>query len=174
MQDFFSKYGIEFRLVLTQQDIEKLRIFRNLPHVRNQMFIKNEISIDSHFEWFDSLNVENNNYFIYGNNKEDIGVINLKDINFAAGTGEAGIFVGNQNYLNSHLNIGALLFLYDYAFFTVGLELLDAHILPTNSKAIRMNKSLGFTLTNANENLYSLVKSSYLQSKIKFEPLFLV
>ncbi len=172
MKENFSKYGVNFRKIESLQDIEKLRVFRNLSHVRTQMFFQNEISQSSHIDWFNSLNKSKNIYFIYSDQWADIGIVNIKDINLLLGTGEAGIFVGNEKYLNSHLNIGALLFLYNYAFYTVRLDRLHAHILPTNNKAIRMNMSLGFKLINSDENLYMLDKSSYLLSKQKFEPLF--
>jgi RimJ/RimL family protein N-acetyltransferase len=167
-----TQFGINFRRVDFGDDEEKLRIFRNLPHVRREMFYQEEISFDSHRKWFRALDRSKNFYFIYSLGSDDIGVVNIKNIEFVTSLGEYGIFVSNQTYLGSPLNIAAVLFIFEYAFSDLGLTQLISHILPSNEKAIRMNLSLGLKLIHKTENLYQLSKSDYVPVKLRFEKLF--
>ena len=167
-----SQFGLNFRRVEAGNDEEKLRVFRNLHHVKIEMFYQEVISKESHSKWFRTLDRARNYYFIYSLGAEDIGIVNLKNIEFETRIGEYGILVANQTFLGSHVNIAAVLFIYEYAFATLGLERLKAHILPSNEKAIRMNVSLGFKLADTNESLYHLSKDDYVQTKRRFERLF--
>ena len=168
----FSQYGINFRLVDNLVDVEKLRSTRNLPHVKKQMFNQEEISPEMQKKWFHQLDNSKNFYFIYGLNLVDIGVINITNVDFLLGIGDAGIYVANEDYFGSHFNIGALLFLYGYAFEILKLRSIRARILPSNAKAIRMNLSLGFKLVSNEENTYLLKKYDYNQTTLKFERFF--
>ncbi|MGV0983527.1 MAG: GNAT family N-acetyltransferase [Limnohabitans sp.] len=172
MPTYLTQFGVNFRLIRSEEDFETLRVFRNMQHVRSEMFYKNEISKDAHNKWVNSLNLDKNFYFIYDVNSEDIGVVNIKNIDFFKKDGEYGIFVANKKFLGSHLNIAAVLFIYEYAFNKIGLDRLQAHIIPTNGKAIRMNTSLGFKLVDSEHHRYILVKSDYLNVKNRFERLF--
>jgi RimJ/RimL family protein N-acetyltransferase len=168
----FLQYGINFRQVETLEDVEKLRCTRNLAHVRQQMFNHEEISPEMQKKWFQQLDHGKNFYFIYGLNQVDIGVVNITNVDFLLGVGDAGIYVSNEFYFGSHFNIGALLFLYGYAFEVLNLKSIRARILPSNAKAIRMNLSLGFKLMNNEESTYLLSQDSYRQSALKFERFF--
>jgi RimJ/RimL family protein N-acetyltransferase len=168
-----QRYGLDYRLVESIEDLETLRVFRNMPYVRQEMFCQAEIDVQTHQKWFSLLDRSKNFNFIYGQDGTDIGTVNLKNVDTKAGIAESGICVGNPSFLKSPLNIAALLFLYEYAFCDLSLQCLQAHIRPTNKKAINMNLSLGFKLEDATANRYRLTKNDYLNTQRRFARLFL-
>ena len=173
IESTIQRYGLDFRLVDSGEDLETLRVFRNMPFVRQEMFCRAEIDVQTHHNWFSSLDRSKNFNFLYGQGGIDIGTVNLKNVDTTAGIAECGICVGNPSFLNNPLNIAALLFIYEYAFSNLYLQCLQAHIRPANIKAIKMNLSLGFKLEDSTANSYRLTKNEYLNSQRRFARFFL-
>lgn len=126
-------------------DIQLLRYWRNLNHVRERMVFKNFIERDGQRTWFEQQNNETGRYFIFSLGMKDIGCANLTKINIEDKTFEGGIFCGDTHYLNHWINIWACIKIYDYAFFKLKLNTSYATILTDNKAALSLNKSLGYT-----------------------------
>lgn len=138
-----SKYGI----VLTRctiSDIEQMRYWRNLEHVRVTMKYQELITPQQQIAWFTSLDVATNYYFIIKKNEIAIGVVNLKEVNFKTKQAEAGIFIGNIEHLNTITPILATITIMEFAFNDLKLETLKAKIAVNNVKAILFNESIGY------------------------------
>ena len=134
---------LRFRYV-KQDDLQLLRYWRNLDHVRLNMASQNLISVEGQRSWFEKLDPATNVHLIYGIGEADIGSANLKIIKQSEGTFEAGIYCGNDKYLTHWVNICACLFLYDIAFDRLCLKVANAIILDNNRPALSLNTSIGY------------------------------
>jgi UDP-4-amino-4,6-dideoxy-N-acetyl-beta-L-altrosamine N-acetyltransferase len=137
------KYGITLES-LTEQDLELVRNWRNSNHVRLNMEYQTIIDSKMQSNWFNSLDKNNNLYFTILQNSKKIGLINLKDIDWEICEAEAGIFIGDTEYLNTLTPVLATICIMEYAFETLRLKTLKAKIATNNLKAILFNENIGY------------------------------
>ena len=153
-------------------DIQLLRYWRNLDHVRRRMVMTNYIERDGQRKWFDSLNNDLVRYFIFSLDAKDIGCVNLTKINFIEKTFEGGVFCGDANYLNHWVNVWACVKLYNFAFFELNLEKSFATILKDNKTALSLNKSLGYKfIEDVEQNIgrFVLTRAEYVLASEKIQ-----
>jgi RimJ/RimL family protein N-acetyltransferase len=158
--------------IIELDDIQLLRYWRNLDHMRRHMVTTNYIERDGQRKWFDSLNNDLVRYFIYSLDSKDIGSVNLTKINFIEKTFEGGIFCGDASYLNHWINIWACVRLYNYAFFDLNLEKSYATIMKDNKPALSLNKSLGYKFiedTEKNIGRFVLTRNEYVLASEKIQ-----
>ncbi|PLY16317.1 MAG: hypothetical protein C0631_04080 [Sedimenticola sp.] len=159
-----EEYGVVLRQV-TLDDIEMVRSWRNDPSVSKYMLFREHISQEMQQRWFEGVCARGDLYFILNFQGEDVGLLNLKDIDPRMRMAEGGIFVVPNGLLNSHLPYRAILCLLDFAFDVLRFRRVSAHILDDNKRAIRYNESLGYKLTDASQEgggrLYFLEKEDY-------------
>lgn len=139
-------YGVELK-TMQAGDLELVRQWRNAPHVREFMHHKAEISRDEQQNWFKQLDKNHNHYFVLYSHTKPLGVLNIKEIDKHSLSGEAGIFIGSLDALNSPVPVAATLLLMSYAFEDLKLRCLKAKIHEKNSKAINFNLALGYEKT---------------------------
>lgn len=125
-------------------DIQLIRYWRNLDHVRSSMVKTHYIERDGQKKWFEGLNHNLVRYYIFSLGPTDIGCVNLTEMNTTEKTFEGGIFCGNSRFLNHWINIWACIKIYNYAFFDLNLETSFATILKNNKSALSLNKNLGY------------------------------
>ena len=138
-----SAYGIKLER-LSSNDIELVRYWRNLDRVRFNMKFQDIITAEMQSNWFSNLDNVCNYYFIIKENDSKIGVVNLKDIDWNKKEAEAGIFIGDDQYLNTLTPILATISLMEFAFENLKLNSLRAKISSSNVKAILFNESIGY------------------------------
>ncbi len=138
-----AAYGIVLER-LTEADLETVRRWRNAGHVKQHMQYREHITEAMQQEWFRLLDKSCNYYFMIRKETEKIGVVNLKDIDWAGQTAEAGIFIGDEHYLNSLVPLLATVSIMEYAFESLKLKGLKAKIASANLKAILFNESVGY------------------------------
>lgn len=154
------------------EDIQLLRYWRNLDHVRSRMVMTSLIGRDEQRKWFEGLNHNLNRFLIFSIDSKDIGCVFLTKINFLKKTFEGGIFCGDVNYLNHWVNIWACVKVYNYAFFELNLETSFATILKDNKPALNLNKSLGYKfLQDADQNIgrFVLTRNNYIIASEKIQ-----
>jgi len=165
-----SKYGVTLTR-LTEDKLEMVRNWRNDPKISQYMEFRDYITSEMQKNWFDKINNDNNYYFILEFEGKEIGLSNIKDIDYEKGEGEGGIFIYNDEYLNSTLSFQADLCLHDFAFEKLKLKRMIAHIMKDNKRAIKYNKMQGWKLQPDQENvinqLYVLELNDYINSKKK-------
>ena len=158
-------YGIKLHR-LSEDKIEMVRCWRNDPKIRQYMVYQKEITPEQQKEWFSRINNELNLYYIIEYNNEEVGLINLRDINEKP-EGEGGIFIYEDKYLNTDLSYRAHILFFDYAFFQLEHVSVRSEILFTNQRAIRFVNFLGGYETHRDENmLYTRIdKDKYLENR---------
>ncbi len=153
-------------------DIQLLRFWRNLDHVRRHMILTRYIDRNEQRHWFETSNENLVRYFIYSLDTHDVGCANLLNINQTEKSFEGGIFCGDTTYLNHWVNIWACIKIYDYGFFELGLETSFAKVLKDNLQALKLNKSLGYQfIKDIDQNIgwYVLTRDDYIQSTVKIK-----
>ena len=170
-----EKYGITLTR-LTEDRIEQVRQWRNSPNVAKYMEYRDVITPEMQLNWFRKIDNEFNFFFIVSYNGDDIGLINIKNINRERACGEGGIFIANEKYLNSDVAFRMALCLNDFAFETIGLSFIEAHVLNDNPRAIKYNKALGYELQPNQEKVYNqyyvLTKERYYKKREVIKSLF--
>jgi hypothetical protein len=161
-----EQYGIKLKR-LTIDDIELVRMMRNLPKIRKQMAFKKYITQKMQLSWFDSIDNSLNYYFLIEVNNEKIGVINCKNVCERKGYGEGGIFIWSDNLENEYIPVLASLCLLNAVFLKLNLfNKSFIQILRSNSRAQFFNQKLGYVLIPGQESkrnpYYLLTKEDYL------------
>lgn len=169
-----SNYGVELEL-LTKDKIEKVRLWRNDPKISMYMEYRETITPEQQEDWFNKLNNGVDNlYWIIQYKGEDIGLINVKDIDYEKLTGESGVFIYCDKYLNTDISYRAHLLMFDYIFDVVGLKSAYCHVLKSNTRAQRFSQFLGLKIADNQHDienqLYFLYKDDYLNNtnRIRF------
>lgn len=161
-------YGITLER-LTLDKIELLRNWRNDPKIQQYMEYRDYITPEMQRNWFDRINNERNYYFIINCDEKDIGLVNLKDIDYERKCAEPGIFIYEDEYLNGDTGIRVALLNTDFAFEALNLDFLYGHVLKNNRRAIRFNSVFGYELSSGQESvsnqLYTLKKEIYFQKR---------
>lgn len=168
--DIISKYGVTLKR-LKHDKIELVRKWRNDPKISQYMEYRETITPEMQEKWFTTINNTNNYYFIIEVEGKEVGLVNLKDINYEVGIAEPGIFIWDDSFLNSTYSYRSSLALFDFGFYELGLKKFNGHILKNNKRAIRYNKSLGFKLEPNQEHffnqLYYIDLENYEKAKEK-------
>lgn len=161
-----NKYGVTLKR-LTHDKIELVRRWRNDPKISQYMEYREEITPEMQIEWFKKVDNDQNLFYLILFNSVEIGLINIKDI--SDGSGEGGVFIWDDHYLNSDISFRAHLALFDYFFSLNGNETIISHVLNDNLRAQRFTKFLGFTLDDNQNGVinqkYTLDKETYLSNK---------
>ncbi len=138
-----AAYGITLEPI-READLETVRRWRNAEHVKKHMQYREHITEAMQQSWFRSLDKSCNLYFMIQKESEKAGVVNLKDIDWNGKTAEAGIFIGEEHYLNTLVPVLATVSIMEYAFETLQLQSLKAKIASGNLKAVLFNESIGY------------------------------
>ena len=147
-----SGYGVTLRR-LTEDKIEMVRNWRNDPKIQQYMEFRDYITPEMQKKWFERINNDNNYYFIIVYEGKEIGLINIRDIDYETKDGEPGIFIYDDEYLNTDVPMRASFCMADFVWNTLKLEKMHIHVLRNNRRAVTMNKTFGYKLAEGQENV---------------------
>lgn len=169
--EIICKYGIKL-IPLTHDKIEMVRQWRNSPKIQQYMEYRQEITPEMQESWYKKIITSGKDFFfIIEFEEKEVGLINIKDVDFDKKEGEPGIFIWDDEFLNCGASIRASLARNDFAWDTLKLERLVSHVLSDNRRAIRYNKMQGFKIAPNQENVYNqkyiLEKKDALNAKEK-------
>jgi Acetyltransferases, including N-acetylases of ribosomal proteins len=170
-KNIIQEYGVKLKL-LTANDLELVRRWRNDPKIVRFMEFRDYITEDMQIKWFAKISNRHHFFYIVEFEDKDIALANIKNIDFEYKTGESGLFIWDDNYTDSIISYKITYALYNFAFENLGLTHIECHVLQDNKRAIDYNKSLGFKL-QPNQDLilnqhYILAKDDYKTQKKKF------
>jgi RimJ/RimL family protein N-acetyltransferase len=163
-----NQYGVTLKRI-TEEDIELLRYWRNQHAVQMYMDYRKYITPEMQKKWFASVNNKFNYYFIIEFEGKKVGLINAKDFSYENGFGEGGIFIWDQDYINSFAAVFSTLCVLNFVFFKVKLcKLSRARILRDNDRAIHYNMVIGYKLLPGQQEvvnqLYELSVDDYVKN----------
>lgn len=144
-------YGVTLRR-LTHDKIEMLRQWRNDPKIQQYMVYREYITPEMQEAWFQKINNDNNFYFIIEYEGREVGMINIKDVDYVKKTGEPGIFLYDDQLWNSDVGMRASLCFDDFVWGTLDLEYTYCHVLTSNKRALQFNLLFGAEMVADNEH----------------------
>ena len=150
---------------LREEHIEMVRNWRNSQKIAKYMEYREMISPDMQRKWFSGLDDLLDFYFVIEYNEEFIGLIHVANINWALGSGDAGLFIYDNRYLNTHIPVLSSLSMLDALFSVFPLQAVTAKVMAGNDTAAKYNTRLGFQLVPGQEGMqfqqYRLEKEVY-------------
>lgn len=127
------------------EDKEKIRGWRNRPSVAQSMYTDHLIAPAEHERWFkrilDDAAVQ---YWIITYNGEDVGLVNLYDINKRHQRCYWAFYVAQESFKGKGVGAFVEYFILEYVFRNLGLNKLCCEVLSSNLSVVQMHKSFGF------------------------------
>tara|TARA_B100002051_G_scaffold275005_2_gene317543 strand:+ start:409 stop:651 length:243 start_codon:yes stop_codon:yes gene_type:complete len=68
--------------LIKNEDIQLLRYWKNLDHIRHQMVEDNLIGKEDQKKWFDNIDENYTKYFIYSIDEKDVGNVKISNIDY--------------------------------------------------------------------------------------------
>ena len=159
-----TRYGVVLRQ-LDVDDLEKVRIWRNGPDVMQYMAHREYITPAMHERWYAGVRERGDLYFMICQDGQDVGVINLKEIDLCAGEAEGGIFMAREELCSTLTPFRASMCILDFGFEVLRLKRKRVHVLDGNGRSIRFCTTLGYRptqiLVNGSCRRYYLERDDY-------------
>ena len=156
---------------LSEEHLELVRYWRNSPEISSKMEYRNFITHQMQLSWYKSLDLARDFYYIIEYKDIYIGLINTSKIDEQDKSAQAGLFIWDHKYHDTHIPVLASLAMLDVFFDVFHINKIYAKVLKTNNKAIRYNTNLGFRLMpeQANQEFqnYFIDKSNYRETAHK-------
>lgn len=147
--------------------LEKVRGWRNLPRIRNNMLTNSIISSEQQIKWFESLVADKSRlYFVFFQDANPIGMLYFVDItkedcSWGCYIGEEAVWPGSGLLLE----VAAL----DFALKKLSLEQLNAEVFDFNSAPQKMHKIFGYTSVDATENTIEREGKEHVLFKFQYK-----
>ncbi len=161
----YVKYGITLSL-MREEDIETVRQWRNDPVVVANYEFREYITPEMQREWFRKVNNIHNLYTIIGYRGEQIGVINMKDIDWENQTTEGGIFIPDRKYHETPVTSIVSFLTTEIMFVLFNWKAARAHVLRDNKPIASFVRQLGYELSPGQEEVNN---QEYVLSREKFD-----
>ena len=130
------------------------------------MFYKGDISAEMQREWFESIDNEENFFFVIIHEEKPVGLINISSIDWENKTAFTGLFIYEDQFLATDVPAMASLAMLDVFFLLFDIQCVYAKVRGNNPKAHNYNTMLGFSRTKKIERglgyEYLLQKEIYL------------
>lgn len=135
------------------EDIELIRNWRNSKEVSKYMYTDGHISKKQQVIWFSSITNSNiSKYWIINYKKQQIGLVNLTNIDFSKGSSTWAFYIGEMEFRESNAAAQTEFNLIDLAFYELNLSILNCEVISTNIQVINLHKRFGFKV-QLEENL---------------------
>jgi UDP-4-amino-4,6-dideoxy-N-acetyl-beta-L-altrosamine N-acetyltransferase len=156
---------------LTTDELKEILEWRNNELVREQMFTNEEISLEQHLSFIDSLkNSQDKLYFKVQWKDKSIGVIDYYNINR---TSAFGGFYLQPSLMGSAWGIYLEYIYLEYAFEFLQINELYGEILESNESSIKVHLFFHFSTYNVTDNIIymKITKDIWCANKEKIKPL---
>jgi UDP-2,4-diacetamido-2,4,6-trideoxy-beta-L-altropyranose hydrolase/UDP-4-amino-4,6-dideoxy-N-acetyl-beta-L-altrosamine N-acetyltransferase len=150
---------------MSARDLQMVLRWRNHPNIKIYMHSQHEISEFEHRQWFQSAsNDPRRRLLIYEDNNEALGFIQFSGVEMN-GRATWGFYLAPDAISGTGYRLGQVVL--NYAFDTLGLEIIYGEVIFTNERSIRFHEKLGFQrlIEKSSENvLFELTKSSWIRN----------
>lgn len=161
---------ITFRAI-TKLDLAKLMEWRVSEEVTKYLYTDPVLDMEMQEEWFEKIsNSEQQQCWIVTFNDLDFAFAQLHDINFRHFWCFYGYYIGDKSLKDNGLSKHISCNVYDYAFFTLGMNKVCAEIFDANEKVVMMAKKRGYLVEGVfkqhvfkNGQFYDVVRMSFMK-----------
>lgn len=129
---------------LEKQDLAQVLEWRTSEHVTQYMYTDIEKNLDNQLQWFEKISKDDTQYYWIIEVKDvPIGLISLNQLDQINKKSTFAYYIGDLNYSIIAGRIHP--YLYNFAFFELGLNKLYAEVMQGNDGMMKMHKHYGFT-----------------------------
>jgi len=137
--------GVFYLREVRPDDREKIYRWRNSPDVAKYMYTDHHISEEEHNRWFDAiLNDQSRKYWIIVYDKEEVGLVNIYDIDDHNKRCCYASYIISQNLRGKGIGTLSEYYILRYFFEALGFNKVCAEVFVFNKAGINVHKSLGF------------------------------
>lgn len=131
--------------ILTFEDIELVRNWRNSLEVAQYMYTETEISAENQLKWFENISLDNSSvYWIIKYDGKKLGLASLTGINLNLGSCYWAFYLGNDIPRGSGVGSKIEFSVLEYVFNDLKLNKLRCEVMIFNDKVISMHEKFGF------------------------------
>lgn len=139
---------------LTENDIEQMRIWRNLPHIRKNFIYNGIIDAEGQRNWFQKHKVTENDFVFMIKEKTQlnrkIGTISIYNFSKDAKVAEFGrFFIGDNGAHGKGYGVLSAKLACDIAFNKMLIEKLELEVFEDNGAAYHIYQKVGFKKVGA-------------------------
>lgn len=134
---------------LTENDIEQMRIWRNLPHIRKNFIYSGIIEAEDQVKWFEKHKVMENDFVFMikekVNLKRKIGTISIYNFSEDRKEAEFGrFFIGDDDAHGKGYGVLSAKLACSIAFDEMSIDKLKLEVFEDNSSAYHIYQMVGF------------------------------
>ena len=132
---------------ITEEDTKNIVKWRNNPNVKKNFCIQDDITEESHLNWFKNRILTGNvKQFIIIDKTENnpVGSTFLRDIDLKNKKAEFGIFIGEDSARNKGIRTDCTKLIIKYGFEILNLNKIFLRVFSNNKGAIRAYEKAGF------------------------------
>jgi UDP-4-amino-4,6-dideoxy-N-acetyl-beta-L-altrosamine N-acetyltransferase len=131
--------------LLTKEDIELVRIWRNSPEVSQFMYTENKISVEQQVAWFEKIKDDNTSKFwIIEYDNQKIGLASLTGISNTLSSCYWAFYLGTDIPRGGGIGSKIEYNILEYVFNELKLNKLRCEVMNFNDKVISMHEKFGF------------------------------
>jgi len=130
---------------LTEDDRERLRVWRNSPEVAAYMYSDHLISKAEHDHWFDGLSADPRcRYWIIQANDRPVGLANLADIDLGRSRCVWAYYLADPSVRGLGVGSYVEFWIIEHVFTALGLNKLWCEVLISNESVWKLHQTYGF------------------------------
>ena len=143
-QTDLSFNGVSLK-VLSSEDLELVRIWRNSPEVSSFMYSEDQISADQQVRWFEKINQDSSSiYWVITHNKIKVGLASITAIDYNLSSCFLASYLGEPESRSKGIGSKVELLIIQYVFNVLKLNKLRCEVFVTNERGIRIHEKFGF------------------------------
>jgi len=130
---------------IKEEEVELMRVWRNSPSVRNNMYTRHEISNDEHQAWWNrTLQRKDQQYWMYAQDNEPLGIVAFTSIDLINKNCSWAFYASPEapRGTGSKMEFLAL----EHAFDNLMLYKLYCEVLAYNTPVIKLHQKFGFQI----------------------------
>ena len=146
---------------INENDIEKIRQWRNSDLIQNVSYNRDYISADAQKAWYESIkNIKSQLHWVININGVDAGYCAIKHIDLINKRCEfASLYIGNPDFLLNGAGALAEFKIIDYIYSNyANIDKIYCEVLESNKKVVRLHERFGFVIEGVLKQHYFINK----------------
>ncbi|MCK8493081.1 UDP-4-amino-4,6-dideoxy-N-acetyl-beta-L-altrosamine N-acetyltransferase [Spirosoma sp. RP8] len=130
---------------LTEEDIELVRTWRNMPEVSQYMYTSEMITYEQQASWFARIKNDSTcRYWVITYNNQKVGLASITGISHTLSSCYWAFYLGDVTIRKGGLGAKVEFNVLDYVFSELKLNKLRCEVMTFNEKVISMHEKFGF------------------------------
>ncbi|UHG92479.1 UDP-4-amino-4,6-dideoxy-N-acetyl-beta-L-altrosamine N-acetyltransferase [Spirosoma oryzicola] len=130
---------------LTEEDIELVRTWRNMPEVSQYMYTSEMITYEQQASWFARIKNDSTcRYWVITYNNQKVGLASITGLNHTLSSCYWAFYLGDVTIRKGGLGAKIEFRVLDYVFGELKLNKLRCEVMTFNEKVISMHEKFGF------------------------------